>query len=126
LIALAIVALTYVLSMTGHSMLLTSIAMYAAVWHRGRQSLGVARFYQRGMGGPVSRVHDILFRGTIYLPMLATMFAYTYLAPTKYDGDPYLALNIGAAMTAAVGLTAALWLIAYLAWTFLHDRAMRQ
>jgi hypothetical protein len=126
LVPLVILALTYVLSMGGHSVLITSIAMYAAVWHRGRQSFGVARFYQRGMGGPVSRVHDILFRGAIYLPMLAAMFAYTHLAPTKYDGDPYLALNIGAAMTAAVGLTAALWLIAYLAWTFWHDRAMRQ
>ena len=126
LVPLVILALTYVLSMGGHSVLITSIAMYAAVWHRGRQSFGVARFYQRGMGRPVSWVHDILFRGAIYLPMLAAMFAYTHLAPTKYDGDPYLALNIGAAMTAAVGLTAALWLIAYLAWTFWHDRAMRQ
>jgi hypothetical protein len=126
LVPLIILALTYVLSMGGHSVLITSIAMYAAVWHRGRQSFGVARFYQRGIGGPVSRAHDCLFRGAIYLPMLAAMFAYTHLAPTKYDGDPYLALNIGAAMTAAVGLTAALWLIAYLAWTFWHDRAMRQ
>jgi hypothetical protein len=54
-VPLAILALTYALTMSGQTMLLTSIAMYAAVWHRGRQSLGVARFYQSGMGGPVSR-----------------------------------------------------------------------
>src|SRR6266481_2064057 len=57
LIPLGILALTYALSLDGKTVLLTSITMYAAVWHRGRQSLGVARFYQRGMGGPVSWVH---------------------------------------------------------------------
>ena len=55
MIPLLILALTCALSMSGQTILLTSIAMYAAVWHRGRQSLGVARFYQRGVGGPVSR-----------------------------------------------------------------------
>ena len=74
-VPLAILALTYAFSMSGQTMLLTSIAMYAAVWHRGRQSLGVARFYQRGMGGPVSRAHHWLFRGAIYLPMVAGMLA---------------------------------------------------
>ena len=59
LIPLVILVLTYALSLGGQTILLTSIAMYAAVWHRGRQSLGVARFYQRGMGGPVSRTHDV-------------------------------------------------------------------
>ena len=49
LIPLVILALTYALSMSGQALWLTSIAMYAAVWHRGRQSLGVARFYQRGI-----------------------------------------------------------------------------
>src|ERR1051325_1815715 len=44
-----ILALAYLVSTSGHALLLTSIAMYAAVWHRGRQSLGVARFYQRGI-----------------------------------------------------------------------------
>jgi hypothetical protein len=117
LIPLIILALTYALSMNGQTILLTSIAMYAAVWHRGRQSLGVARFYQRGMGGPVSRAHEILFRGAVYLPMLAAMLAYTHLAPTKYDGEPYVALNIGAEMTVAVGLAAAFWVIAYLIYS---------
>jgi hypothetical protein len=97
-------------------MLLTSVAMYTAVWHRGRQSLGVARFYQRGIGGPVSRVHACLFRGAIYLPMLATTLAYTYLAPTEYEGAAYFALSLGKAMTAIVGFAAAAWVTAYLSW----------
>jgi hypothetical protein len=45
LIPLLILALAYALSMSGQTMLPTSIVMNAAVWHRGRQSLGVARFY---------------------------------------------------------------------------------
>jgi hypothetical protein len=125
LIPLVILALTYALSMGGQTIFLTSIAMYAAVWHRGRQSLGVARFYQRGTGGPVSRTHDVLFRGAIYLPMLAAMLAYTHLAPTEYEGEPYLALGVGAEMTSTMGLAAVFSVIAYLTWTFLRGRGER-
>ena len=75
LIPLVILVLTYAFSLGGQMIFLTSIAMYAGVWHRGRQSLGVARFYQRGMGGPVSRTHEVMFRGAIYLPMLAAALA---------------------------------------------------
>ena len=116
LVPLVILALTYAFSISGQAILLTSIAMYAAVWHRGRQSLGIARFYQRGMGGPVSRAHDLLFRGAIYLPMAAAMFAYTHLAPSEYEGEPYLALDFGAEMTLVIGIVATLWVIVYLAW----------
>ena len=119
LIPLAILALTYALSLSGQAILLTSIAMYAAVWHRGRQTLGVARFYQRGIGGPVSRAHNILFRGAIYLPMLAAMLAYTHLAPADYEGKPYFALNLGADITSIIGFTAAAWVMTYLSWTLL-------
>jgi len=124
-VPLIILALTYALSMTGQAMLLTSIAMYAAVWHRGRQSLGVARFYQRGMGGPVSRAHDFLFRGAIYLPMLAGTLAYTHLAPVEYEGKAYFALSCGAEITSIAGLAAASWVIAYLAWTLWRNRGER-
>ena len=124
-VPLIILALTYALSMSGQTMLLTSIAMYAAVWHRGRQSLGVARFYQRGMGGPVSRAHACLFRGAIYLPMLAGMLAYTHLAPADYEGKPYLPLSCGAEITVTAGLAAAVWVIAYLAWTLWRNRGER-
>jgi hypothetical protein len=116
LIPLIILALTYALSMSGQATLLTSIAMYTAVWHRGRQSFGVARFYQRQVGGPTSRAHDVLLRGAIYLPMLAATLAYTHLAPTEYDGNPYFALSAGAAVTSMVGLAAVVWVIAYLIW----------
>ena len=122
LIPLVILALTYALSLSGQTILLTSLAMYAAVWHRGRQSFGVARFYQRQVGGPLSRTHELLFRGAIYLPMLAGMLAYTHLAPTEYDGEPYLALTFGAETTSLIGIAAALWVAAYLAWTLWCSR----
>jgi hypothetical protein len=125
LIPLVILALAYALSLGGQTILLMSIAMYAAVWHRGRQSLGVARFYQRGMGGPVSRAHALLFRGAIYLPMLAAVLAYTHLAPGEYEGEPYLALSVGAEITWTMGFAAALWVIAYLAWTLWQSRGNR-
>jgi hypothetical protein len=121
-VPLIILALTYALSMSGQAFLLTSIAMYAAVWHRGRQSLGVARFYQRQAGGPVSQAHALLFRGAIYLPMLAATFAYTHLAPADYEGDPYFALSLGADMTSLLGAVAAAWVMVYLAWTLRQNR----
>ena len=122
LIPLVILALTYALSMSGQAILLTSIAMYTAVWHRGRQSFGVARFYQRQVSEPVSRAHDFLFRGAIYLPMLAATLAYTHLAPADYEGKPYLALAFGAEITSIVALAATAWVIAYLVWTLWHNR----
>ena len=122
---LVILALTYALTIKGQMILLTSITMYAAVWHRGRQSLGVARFYQRSAGGPVSRVHNFLFRGAIYLPMLAGMLAYTRLAPTEYDGEPYLALTLGRQFTWLVAVAAVVWVMFYLAWTLRQDRGER-
>jgi len=125
IVPLVILALTYALTMSGRMMLLTSITMYAAVWHRGRQSLGVARFYQRGMGGAVSRAHDFLFRGAIYLPMVAGVLAYTHLAPVEYEGKPYLAINCGDEITSIAGLTAAAWVIAYLAWTLWRNDSER-
>ena len=56
-VPLAILAITYALSMSGQTILLTSIAMYAAIWHRGRQSLGEARCYQSSVGAPASPAH---------------------------------------------------------------------
>jgi hypothetical protein len=119
-----ILVATYVLSTGGHALALTTVAMYAAVWHRGRQSLGVARFYQRALGGPASRAHQILFRGAIYAPMAAAALVYTHLAPTDYEGDPYVGLDLGAGLASAAGLVALVWVIAYLAWTL--DRGDEQ
>ncbi len=114
LVPVAILSATYALSLSGHSILITSIALYAAVWHRGRQSWGIARFYQRAAGGPASRCHERLFRGAIYLPMLAAALAYTHLAPGQYEGGPYLALNAGAELTQAAGIAAVVCVAAYL------------
>ena len=125
LIPLVIVTLTYAFSLGGQTTLLTSIAMYAAVWHRGRQSLGVARFYQRGIGGPVSHWHEILFRGAIYLPMLAAALAFAQISPNEYEGDPYAVLKVGAEITWTVGLGALLWVIAYFVWSIRQSRADR-
>jgi hypothetical protein len=118
LVPLVILALTYALSLSGQTIWLTTIAMYAAVWHRGRQSYGVARFYQRQVGGPVSRAHDLLFRGAIYLPMLAATLAYAHLAPAIYEEKPYFALNFNAQMTWLAALAAAACVTVYLAWIF--------
>ena len=124
-VPLVILAITYALSMSGQAVLLTSIAMYAAIWHRGRQSLGVARFYQRAVGGPASPVHDRLFQGAVYLPMLAALLAYAHLAPLEYEGEPYFALNLGAEVAAVAVIAAAGWLIAYFAWALWRNRAER-
>jgi hypothetical protein len=122
---LAIIALTYVLSMSGQTVLLTSIAMYAAVWHRGRQSLGVARFYQCGMGGPVSATHDLLFRGAIYLPMAAGLLAYSHLAPLEYEREPYVALDFGAPLCVIAASAAVLWVTAYVVWVLWRNHVGR-
>jgi hypothetical protein len=111
--------------MSGQTVLLTSVAMYAAVWHRGRQSLGVARFYQRAVGGPASPVHDRLFQGAVYLPMVAALLAYAHLAPLEYEGEPYFALNLGAEVAAVAVFAAAGWLIAYFAWALWRNHADR-
>jgi hypothetical protein len=120
-----ILALTYALSMSGQTMLLTSVAMYAGIWHRGRQSFGIARFYQRAAGGPTSPAHDYLFQGAIYLPMFASMLAYTHLAPLEYEGEPYFSLDLGGEMTSFAAMVAAAWLAVYFTWTLRRSRSAR-
>jgi hypothetical protein len=126
IVPLAILAATYALTVNAQSILLTSIAMYAAVWHRGRQSLGVARFYQRQAGGPVSRLHRWLFTGAIYLPMTAAIFLYGHLAPDNYEGDPYYALCAGGEIAWGLGLIAFGCVVAYLVWTSPQIQRRRQ
>jgi hypothetical protein len=122
LVPALILALTYALSMSGQTILLASLAMYGAIWHRGRQSLGLARFYQRSAGGPASRTHNYLLQGAVYLPMLAALLAYTHLAPLEYEGELYLALDLGAEITSIVTFAATGWVIAYFVWTFSPNR----
>jgi hypothetical protein len=120
LVPLGIIGLTYALSLSGQTVFLTSVAMYAALWHRGRQSLGVARFYQRAAGGPASPMHNWLFQGAIYMPMLAALLAYTHLSPLEYEGEPYVALDPGGEITTIVAIAAAVWVMAYVAWAILN------
>jgi hypothetical protein len=126
LVPALILALTYALTMSGQKALLTSITIYAAVWHRGRQSLGVARFYQSAAGGPVSAVHGRLFSGAIYLPMVAALLAYTHLAPVEYEGERYFALDIGGEATSFVAIAAAAWVFVYFAWALHGPGAARR
>jgi hypothetical protein len=54
--------------------------------------------------------------------MLAATLAYTYLAPTAYEGESYLALNFSRKITSMVGFATVAWVTAYLAWVFWRGR----
>jgi hypothetical protein len=118
-IPLAIIALTYAFMQGGRSYLIATVLLYFAVWHRGRQSLGLGRWYQRAAGGVTSRVHEWLFRGAIYLPMIASVLFYTAAYPTQYEGEPYLPLvTLPLPLTFVMGGISAVWALVYLAWTW--------
>ena len=51
-VPLAILVAAYALAMTDRPLLLTTVILYLGAWHRGRQNLGIARYYQRRVGGP--------------------------------------------------------------------------
>ena len=123
---LAILVATYALMASRQSVLLTSIAMYSAIWHRGRQSFGIARFYQGRAGGPISRLHSWLFAGAIYLPMAAATFLYCHLSPEKYEGDPYYAIRAGTELTLGLSVIASVWVGVYLVWTLRQTQQQRQ
>jgi hypothetical protein len=115
---LIILALTYLLAWTDQSLLITTITIYAAIWHRGRQNLGVARFYQRQAGGPLSPAHRGLFSAAIYAPMGAALLLYNHLAPDQYEGDPYYPVTIGTVVAWGAGLIALACVLAYVIWTW--------
>ena len=118
LIPLIILGATFALITAGHSVWITSIGMYAAIWHRGRQNFGMARYYQRSEKGPVSSAHGRLFAGAIYAPMIAAAFLYSHLVPDEIEGEPYFALNAGPAIAWGAGLIALGWVLAYLIWIY--------
>src|SRR5262245_61052914 len=126
LVPVAILAATYLLTASSQLVLLTSITMYAAIWHRGRQSLGIARFYQRQAGGAISRMHNRLFSGAIYLSMAAAILLYGHLAPENYEGDPYYPISLGTDLSWGLGLVAIGWVVAYLVWTSRQIQQQRQ
>jgi hypothetical protein len=67
----AISAATYALMLRDLAVVVTTVVLYVAVWHRARTEPRRRRWYQVRMGGPVSTLHRRLFRAAIYLPMAA-------------------------------------------------------
>jgi hypothetical protein len=115
-VPLAIVAATYALSWNDRAVLLTTIVLYVGAWHRGRQTLGIARHYQRRAGGPVSAPHRWLLQAAFYLPMIATVAYYTSIAP-DHEGEPFHQLSLSPDLLWALAMLAGLSVLAYLALT---------
>jgi hypothetical protein len=113
---LAIVGATSALVLSGWPLLLTTAILYLGAWHRGRQNLGIARYYQRHIGGPVSLRHRWLLQAAFYLPMIATVAYYTSAAPS-HEGEPFHGLAIDPVILWGLGGLAAASILAYLGWT---------
>jgi hypothetical protein len=115
-VPLAIVAATYALVWNGWPLLLTTVILYLGAWHRGRQNLGIARYYQRSAGGPVSARHRWLVATAFYAPMIAAVAYYTSTAPT-HEGAAFHGLSLGPGILGGLGALAAASVVGFLAWT---------
>ena len=115
-VPLAIVVATYALVLRGWPLVVTTAILYLGAWHRGRQNLGIARYYQRGVGGVVSSGHQRLFSAAVYLPMIAAVAYYTNTAPT-HEGEPFHRLSLESTVVWSLGAAAAASVVAYLGWT---------
>lgn len=115
-IPLAIVVATYLLLLNGESLLVTTTVLYVGAWHRGRQSLGIARYYQRRAAGTVSSPQRWLLGAAFYLPMIAAIAYYTSTAPT-HEGEAFHALSLGAGVLWGLASVAAASVVIYLIWT---------
>jgi hypothetical protein len=113
---LAIVVATYTLVLNGWPLLVTTTILYLGAWHRGRQNLGIARYYQRRAGAVVSSWHRWLLSTAFYLPMMAAVAYYTSTAPT-HEGEAFHGLSLGPAILWGLGGVAAASVVAYLGWT---------
>jgi hypothetical protein len=113
---LAIVVVTYILLLNEGALLVTTAILYVGAWHRGRQSLGIARHYQRRAGGPVSSLHGRLLSTSFYLPMMAGVAYYTSTAAT-HEGEAFHALSLGPEILFALACGAAASVVAYLLCT---------
>jgi hypothetical protein len=119
LVPLAILALTYALVLDGHWVFLTTVTVYLAAWHRGRQNFGIARYYQARTGGVLSDAHGHLFRASVYLPMVAGVLYFSNTSPL-HEGEEYLALNLDPDFIRMLGALAVTSLVAYLIFSFKH------
>ena len=122
-VPLAIVAATYALTYGGATILLTTIALYLGAWHRGRQDLGVAWYYQLSMGGAVSALHSNLLKAAMYLPMIAGVAYFTSTAPL-HEGEEYIGLSLDPHLLGALGVLALTSVAAYLVFTTRHAGAV--
>jgi hypothetical protein len=113
---LAIVVATYTLVLSGWPLLVTTTTLYLGAWHRGRQNLGIAWYYQRRVGGAVSSRHRWLLSTAFYLPMIAAVAYYTSTAPT-HEGEPFHGLSLDPGILWGLGGVAAAGVVAYLGWT---------
>jgi hypothetical protein len=121
-IPILIVGVTYGLMLSGSAILVSTTLAYLSVWHRGRQNLGLGRWYQRVAGGPVSRTHNALFHAAIYLPMLASVLFYTGAYPQHYEGQRYYALIAPPAVIWGMGAVALAAVLTYFATTLWDKR----
>jgi hypothetical protein len=115
-VPLAIVAATYALVLNGWLLLVTTTILYLGAWHRGRQNLGIARYYQRCVGGPASSRHQWLLQAAFYLPMIAAVAYYTSTSPT-HEGEAFHGLSLDPGILWGLGGAAAAGVVAYLGWT---------
>jgi hypothetical protein len=118
-VPIAITAAAYGLMFADRADLVATVVLYFAVWHRGRQNFGIARYYQLHMGGPVSAWHRRLFRAAIYLPMAVGAVYFASTAPL-YEGDKFLALAIDPAIVEALAVMAVTGLGAYAVFAARH------
>ena len=114
-VPVAILAATFALIHGGEAILVTTLAIYLAAWHRGRQNLGIARYYQLRAGGPLSAWHGRFFRAAIYAPMIAGVAFYTSTAPLD-EGEEYIGLDLDPDLLWTLGALAAGSVATYLAF----------
>ena len=114
-VPLGILAATYAVAATEFPLLLPTLVLYLGAWHRGRQNLGIARYYQRRAGGPRSGWHRWLFAVAIYLPMAAAVGYFTSTAST-HEGEPFHGLALTSPVLVTLGALALGSVLAYLAW----------
>jgi hypothetical protein len=115
-IPLAIVVATYALILNGWPLLVTTTILYLGAWHRGRQNVGIARYYQRRVGGPASSGHRWLLSTAFYLPMIAAVAYYTSTTPT-HEGEAFHGLSLAPGILWGLGGMAAVSIVTYLGWT---------
>ena len=116
---LCILTATYAMTYGGETVLLATIALYLAAWHRGRQNLGVARYYQLQISGTASPAHDALFKAAVYLPMIAGVAYFTSTSPL-HEGEEFIGLAIDPHILWTLGGLAMASLAAYLGYAAWH------